>query len=188
MKAMMSDSHGKPASAGTINEYSALLTWQHEHGNLVTLSADRAVAEAQRVLAETEGERLAVHVALGSSAMHARHSAETPVGLGTILAESLSAVLPVLDELAVDAIRENTETDWRPCGDLWAMSVRNRATDATLDACAELAASGPAPRCGCGRAFKVAPFLGSAGYSHPDAECADPVRFNGAPDAALDGR
>lgn len=120
---------GWTAVASKINDYEAILLHNHKQGTLKTLSAERAVAEAERVLAEAEAETLAVHVRIGGSAVRCPHSAAVPVGLNVVLAESLADILPVLDRLA-----GLNDIAWEEREATWAMTWRNRATLAGMEA------------------------------------------------------
>lgn len=109
MKAMMSDRAGRENTASNERRL---------------IASDIAVAEAQRILAETE-PRLYTDGRIASAWVPARSGSTRAA-----LAEALTAVLPVLDEYALDSCA--------PIGNSWdanaphLMYLRNLATSAAI--------------------------------------------------------
>ncbi len=140
MKAFMSDAGGRPI-AGKVDR----LRFSGQSEQFITAAA---VREAERIVAEAE--RPEDVAPLGDWPQHNSHDgwplvwADDPTDADSVtltsahhlLADSLRAILPVLDELATDATRaaagsQHKRADY--CATLW-MRDRNRATLAAMDA------------------------------------------------------
>jgi hypothetical protein len=102
--------------------------------------ADRAVREAERILAGTEAREFCHEYGTRFVADVPYYEAGFRVDLGLTLAFALAAVLPVLDELADRAVEPfvYAEPEWDDDYNLARVIVnaytRNRATDAAMEA------------------------------------------------------